>query len=923
MGEKVIVGPINQGIRQDRTPFVIDNDSFPTIINAYQWRGRIKRKRGTSQLGRLQRNVSVSIVLTTNAGQTGVLPNTPIVPGTINLLGGTDGTTYKDPLKDGTLTATGGTGVGGSINYLSGSITITAGGGQTVTGTTSYYPLLPVMGLEDLFLDPATFPGTIAFDTKFSYNISTGFPYAIYSVSFYKNLSTGTYPSYVQKTTWAPTIWNGADYQQFWSTNYQGAFWATNGSNIPFSVGSIGMPFKAIAGITVIAGGPPSEVAISIAGHGLVVGDFIFVNEVAGNTGINFQTGYVITITDVNNVRVIFPNATIGGIWTSGGIAQYLTKQPDATKDCLRWYDGDPTDGNTPAPGFLIGKGWVNFCPPISQSNFSIADLPPAQYYLVGARMIVPFKDRLLFIGPVVQTSTINSQVYLQDTVIYSQNGTPYYTCSFTGDPSLATTTFTALLVPKNQTATPSAYWSDSTGYGGFVTAGLQMPINTCSPNQDVLIMGFEGLQTRFVYTGNDILPFNFYITNSEYGSSSTFSIINMNDGVLTRGARAFIMSNQTGSQRFDLDIPDQVFEMRLLNNGQERICAQRDYINEWVYFTYPGSNVAYNFPNQTLQYNYRDNSWSIHYESYTTYGQFKPSSGLTWNTVPYPSWNSWNDAWNAGDSVLYQPELICGNQQGFVMLRDRNTSEQDSLYISDIVVNNITCTNHCLRNGEYIIISNCLGTVSTQVNGNIFSVRIIDANTFALNPPITSATYLGNGTIKKMYVPMIQTRQFPVSWGMARKSRIGVQQYLLTQTPKGQIQLLIYLSQNATSAYNAGSVVPDPGAVNSGLIYSGVLYTCAESTNLGLLPSSLNMDDPTNSNLQQLNIASKPGFGKASNNQAQIWHRINTSLIGDTVQLGFTMSDEQMRDTSLNNQFEEIELHGFIIDVTPSQVLA
>jgi hypothetical protein len=29
---------------------------------------------------------------------------------------------------------------------------------------------------------------------------------------------------------------------------------------------------------------------------------------------------------------------------------------------------------------------------------------------------------------------------------------------------------------------------------------------------------------------------------------------------------------------------------------------------------------------------------------------------------------------------------------------------------------------------------------------------------------------------------------------------------------------------------------------------------------------------------------------------QAQLWHRINTSLIGDTVQLGFTMSDAQMR---------------------------
>ncbi len=56
---------------------------------------------------------------------------------------------------------------------------------------------------------------------------------------------------------------------------------------------------------------------------------------------------------------------------------------------------------------------------------------------------------------------------------------------------------------------------------------------------------------------------------------------------------------------------------------------------------------------------------------------------------------------------------------------------------------------------------------------------------------------------------------------------------------------------------------------------------------------------------------------------QEQTWHRMNTSLIGDTVQIGFTMSDAQMRDTSFLNQFAEIELHGFILDVNPSQLLA
>jgi hypothetical protein len=60
---------------------------------------------------------------------------------------------------------------------------------------------------------------------------------------------------------------------------------------------------------------------------------------------------------------------------------------------------------------------------------------------------------------------------------------------------------------------------------------------------------------------------------------------------------------------------------------------------------------------------------------------------------------------------------------------------------------------------------------------------------------------------------------------------------------------------------------------------------------------------------------------------QAQTWHRINTSLIGDTVQLGFTLSDAQMLAVDDNgktiSQFAEIEMHGFILDVQPSQLLA
>jgi hypothetical protein len=931
MGEKIIIGPINKGLQTNREPFLIDNDSFPVLINAYQWRGRVKRKRGTALLNRLKRffnstsrsyNSGATTIVLDGSGVGNILTgfslqaNGNIVPGSVTLTGA--GGPFTDPTVDGYLTPTGTGGVN-TINYSTGVVTIPAQAGNAYSVTFNYYPDLPVMGLSDFVTLDSSFDSTIAFDTKYSYNITTTFPYSLYDVSFYKNPTSASFVGYTQKAVWTPTSWNGQDYQQFWTVNYQGALWASNGVDIPFTGANIGMQFKAITGVVITAVGPPAIATLTIVAHGLFQGDFVYVNEVNGITGINFQTGYVVSADPqaANTVSVEFPNATLGGAYIGGGIAQYLTSRSDITKDCLRFYDGDPTDGNATTPVLSGTKGWVNFAPPLSQSNFSIADLPAAQYYLVGARMIVPFKDRLLFVGPVVQSSGVGATPkYLQDTVIYSQNGTPYYTSSFTGDPNLPTTVFNPILIPANQTATAPAYFEDQTGFGGFITAGIDEPINTTSLSSDVLIMGFSNSQARLVYSGNDIQPFNFYTINSTFGSSSTFSAVNMEKSIISRGDRGFILTSQTDTERLDLDIPDEVFQMSLSNNGQERICSKRDFINEWIYFTYPENDVKYKFPNETLQYNYRDNSWAVFREAYTTYGNFRRRTGYTWGNigVEFPTWGSWNEPWNAGTTTLFQPQVIAGNQQGFVVFRDEGTDEANSLTIQSISGNIVTSPDHCLNNGDYIVISGALGTIGTAVNGKIFSVVNPTTNSFTLNPTIAAGTYFGGGLIQRMYVPYIQTKQFPTSWGMSRKVRIGVQQYLLTATNAAQVQLLIFLSQNAADPYNDGPIVPVMNSVNKSLIYSTVLYTCTESCNLGLTAA--------NTNLQMLSLIN-PAETNASSPQAQIWHRINTSLIGDTVQLGFTMSDDQMRDTGFKNQFSEIELHGIILDVTPSSLLA
>ena len=144
MGQKLVVGPFNRGLRNDVTPFNIDNDSFPTLINAYQWRGRIKRKRGTTQLGRLRRYVGA----TDGSGNASItlypIPETGLsqyVCGT-DIFQDTGSATVPAPLlSNSSATAT--------LNRSTGVLTIT---GSNATTGIYQYPGLPVLGLEDLVL---------------------------------------------------------------------------------------------------------------------------------------------------------------------------------------------------------------------------------------------------------------------------------------------------------------------------------------------------------------------------------------------------------------------------------------------------------------------------------------------------------------------------------------------------------------------------------------------------------------------------------------------------------------------------------------------------------------------------------------------------------------------------------------------------
>ena len=219
------------GLVQEREEFLLPDDAYPTLQNAYVWRERIKRKQGCRILGRLRRVLTAQPLgltvggtlsytfadIFTTLGITGE-PNAQIAQLVITI-GAPDNATFTDNGLGGFTVTGAGVALGSSINYITGAVTIVISasiGGAAITATMSYYPALPVMGLRLRELNNNNNDQTIAFDTKYAYQF----------------VGTG-WQEFIPGTTWTGT---NSDF--FWTTNYwvtpppanAKLFWVTNDS---------------------------------------------------------------------------------------------------------------------------------------------------------------------------------------------------------------------------------------------------------------------------------------------------------------------------------------------------------------------------------------------------------------------------------------------------------------------------------------------------------------------------------------------------------------------------------------------------------------------------------------------------------------------------------------------------------------------
>lgn len=489
---------------------------------------------------------------------------------------------------------------------------------------------------------------------------------------------------------------------------------------------------------------------------------------------------------------------------------------------------------------------WTNLRPQLNSGG--------TNRFLETSRILLPFKDRFLALNTVEDEGGTDRNY--PNRCRFSQNG----------DPTNATT----------------SWLDDTAGRGGFIDAPTQEQIITAEYIKDRLIVYFERSTWELVYTGNTALPFRWQQVNNELGCESSFSVVGFDKSVLGVGNVGVHSCNGVNVTRIDEKIPDEVFKIHNGNDGPERVYGIRDYYNEVVYWSFPDDTDNPTYPTRIFLYNYRNNTWAFFNDSFTCFGYYQKDSDLTWATVEdiYPTWAQWNTPWG---SPLFQsafPDIVAGNQEGFVfVLNSTLSSNSQSLYITDMTpgTSRLSVIDHNLKEEDYILIEEAQGI--TSLNDTVVQVsQIVDENTIAIDTSFTG-TYTGGGKISRISNIKILSKQFNPGTPIGQQFRVPYMDFLLNRTTNGEISLN-YLLDTAS-----GDAIQDQ--VDAGvLLGSNTVYTKVEDT-------------------QSFQV-----------NQQQIWHRYYIQTQSQFLQLLFFMNDRQMRDLEISQA--DFELHAMIFYAEP-----
>ena len=529
-----------------------------------------------------------------------------------------------------------------------------------------------------------------------------------------------------------------------------------------------------------------------------------------------------------------------GALWATNSVPGYhasVTAQIGGEGDGIRWYNGN-----------AINQGWSNFNPALDGTTF-----------LLGGLLIFPYKDRLVILNT-SEGANLGAAVNWRQRARWSQNGTPYYTNS-----------------PAATFSTDSNAWrSDVVGRGGYVDAATSESIVAAEFIKDTLIVYFERSTWQLVYTGNETLPFIWQKINTELGCESSLSVIPFDRGTFAVGNYGIVSCDSVNVSRIDEKIPDEVFAIQNSNHGPQRVSGIRDYPTQLACWAYPrkldltGEAPPYTvtYPNNVLIYNYTDGTWSTFKDSITSFGYWQQFNDRTWENVDL-EWEQCNFSWNSGVLSAKYPDVIAGNQRGYVFIYTQirqNTLNDPSLMINNWSSATLTIPDHNLDSSQYVLVSSCQGFTSS--NGIVYKVNALTSSTLQLldtnGDPVIAGAYTGGGTLSIVDNVNIQTKEFNPFYTEGSGVRIDSFDILMDNTSDGELTAQVYM--------------------NSAI------------------------DEPTSEFI--IDTSPEPSVSFSAQ-QDRIWHRVFTNAVGSFYQIVFTLSDSQIRDLTVSGS--NITIQGMI----------
>jgi hypothetical protein len=457
------------------------------------------------------------------------------------------------------------------------------------------------------------------------------------------------------------------------------------------------------------------------------------------------------------------------------------------------------------------GLTWIDFAPFLS---VSAVGPPKLGTNLWQALIILPYYGRLIMLNT-WEGSTASGRA----------GALNYYNRA----------RFSAIGDPTNVTA----WQTDIPGRGGFIDAPTNEAIQSAAYYKNTLIVFFENSTWQLRYNGEYGLPFLWERISSDFGCVSTFSAITFDESVIAVGDKAIIRSTDLKTERIDLAIPDQIFDFENENNGPMRVQGVRDFRRELAFWSYVDSEAENEegiFPNRVLVYNYRNNSFAIFRDNVTCFGTFQSvitSDSINWDSQEV-TWDSYKTTWDDPDNQANFPYVMAGNQQGFVhYYGQRGVPDAPSLTVSAVTLVGptvqLTIFNHNLEAKDVIYLSgfsfvDAFGVPAANgLNGNIYRVKQVSPNfdpnnivleqySFTNNSYYTNIdaatglsglTYVGSGTIALFPVMDIITKDFNPYMTEGKQMKISSIDFMTDVSDVSAITVNLYANAQTGSIGN------------------------------------------------------------------------------------------------------------------------